>query len=73
MIWNALKFELARMGPDDSLKSDTLIFSPVYKVVIIDSDFVKDFAEDFASDMASKAKNMTSKLASDLASDFAQS
>ena len=42
MVWNALKFQLLRMGQDDALKNDTIIFSPEYGEVINESDFVKD-------------------------------
>ena len=42
MVWNAVKFQLLRMGPNKDIKENTYIFSPNYGEVILESDHVKD-------------------------------
>ena len=42
MKWNSLKFQLLRMGPDEGLVEDSLIFSPNYQDIIGQSELVKD-------------------------------
>ena len=42
MVWNTVKFQLLRMGPNKDMIENTYIFSPNYGEVIPESDHVKD-------------------------------
>ena len=42
MKWNNLKLQLLRLGPDNSLKEDTLLFSENLEQVVVETDHVKD-------------------------------
>ena len=55
MVWNSLKFQLLRFGPDTSLKESTLIFSPNYSKVICESENVRDLGVLVDSDLDYKA------------------
>ena len=42
MKWNNLKLQLLRLGPESTLKEDTLLFSENLEQVVVESDSVKD-------------------------------
>ena len=42
MVWKDTKFQLLRIGYDDTLFEDTHIFSPQYSEVITQNEYVKD-------------------------------
>ena len=42
MKWNELKFQILRIGRNESLKNDTVIFSPDYQEIVDRKDVIKD-------------------------------
>ena len=56
MKWNNLKLQLLRLGPDNQLKEDTLLFSEYHDQVVVESQTVKDLGVLMDRDLSYKAQ-----------------
>ena len=56
MKWNNLKLQLLRLGPDNQLKEDTLLFSEFHDQVVVESQTVKDLGVLMDRDLSYKAQ-----------------